>query len=208
MLGHLYGPGSPAWRMQLREVDRLIESVVEGLPPGGLLAVVADHGMVAADTNDAVDIDDCASLLDGVQAIGGEPRARTSSTTAQRRPCSRRGVRCWQTVRGWYRETKRSQRGGSVSGCATKSVSASAMSWRLPAARRPWFGAPWSRWSRPWSATTDHSRVPSSAFPYCWPTADPTRRANSSTRIRAAVRFPASARVHGRTGRSSARRRP
>ena len=76
MLGHLYGPGSPAWRMQLREVDRLIESVVEGLPPGGLLAVVADHGMVAADTNDAVDIDDCASLLDGVQAIGGEPRAR------------------------------------------------------------------------------------------------------------------------------------
>ena len=49
LLGHLYGPGSPAWRMQLREVDRLVESVVEGLPPGGLLAVVADHGMVAVD---------------------------------------------------------------------------------------------------------------------------------------------------------------
>ena len=30
LLGHLYGPGSPAWRMQLREVDRLVESVVEG----------------------------------------------------------------------------------------------------------------------------------------------------------------------------------
>ena len=76
LLGHLYGPGSPAWRMQLQEVDRLVESVVEGLPPGGLLAVVADHGMVAVDTDDAVDIDDCAPLLDGVQAIGGEPRAR------------------------------------------------------------------------------------------------------------------------------------
>ena len=76
LLGHLYGPGSPAWRMQLREVDRLVESVVEGLPPGGLLAVVADHGMVAVDTNDVVDVDDCAPLLDGVQAIGGEPRAR------------------------------------------------------------------------------------------------------------------------------------
>ena len=50
--------------------------LVEGLPPGGLLAIVADHGMVAAEDDDVVDIDDCAALLDGVQAIGGEPRAR------------------------------------------------------------------------------------------------------------------------------------
>jgi predicted AlkP superfamily pyrophosphatase or phosphodiesterase len=76
LLGHLYGPGSTAWRMQLRQVDRLVESVVEGLPPGGLLAVVADHGMVAIDTADVVDVDECGQLLDGVQAIGGEPRAR------------------------------------------------------------------------------------------------------------------------------------
>jgi predicted AlkP superfamily pyrophosphatase or phosphodiesterase len=76
LLGHIYGPGSAAWRMQLREVDRLVESVVEGLPPGGLLAVVADHGMVSVDADDAVDIDGCAPLLDGVQAIAGEPRAR------------------------------------------------------------------------------------------------------------------------------------
>jgi hypothetical protein len=39
LLGHVYGPGSTAWRMQLRQVDRLVESIVEGLPPGGLLAV-------------------------------------------------------------------------------------------------------------------------------------------------------------------------
>jgi hypothetical protein len=79
LLGHIYGPGSPAWRMQLRQVDRLVESVVEGLPPGGMLAVVADHGMVAVapgDPEDVVDIDDCDALLDGVQAIGGEARAR------------------------------------------------------------------------------------------------------------------------------------
>jgi hypothetical protein len=75
LLGHLYGPGSPAWRFQLREVDRLVESLVEGLPPGGLLAIVADHGMVTAG-DDVVDIDECAPLLDGVAAIGGEPRAR------------------------------------------------------------------------------------------------------------------------------------
>ena len=76
LLGHLYGPGSPAWRMQLRQVDRLVESIVDGLPPGGLLAVVADHGMVAVESPDIVDIDECAALLDGVHAIGGEARAR------------------------------------------------------------------------------------------------------------------------------------
>ena len=76
LVGHLYGPGSDAWRMQLQQVDRLVESVVDGLPPGGLLAVVADHGMVTVDPSDAVDVDDCQALLDGVQAIGGEARAR------------------------------------------------------------------------------------------------------------------------------------
>jgi predicted AlkP superfamily pyrophosphatase or phosphodiesterase len=76
LLGHVYGPGSTAWRMQLRQVDRLVESIVEGLPPGGLLAVVADHGMVTVDASEVVDVDACEPLLDGVKAIGGEPRAR------------------------------------------------------------------------------------------------------------------------------------
>ena len=76
LLGHLYGPGSAAWRMQLRQVDRLVESVVDRLPPRGLLAIVADHGMVAVDASDVVDVDERSPLLDRVQAIGGEPRAR------------------------------------------------------------------------------------------------------------------------------------
>ncbi|MCV7343127.1 alkaline phosphatase family protein [Mycolicibacterium rhodesiae] len=76
LMGHLYGPGSPAWRMELRQVDRLVESVVEALPVGGLLAVVADHGMVAVDGAATVDLDTAADLLDGVSAIGGEARAR------------------------------------------------------------------------------------------------------------------------------------
>lgn len=74
LVGHLHGPGSPAWRMQLRQVDRLVESVVEALPPGAMLAVVADHGMVGVDT--VVDIDDHEPLLRNVQAVGGEARAR------------------------------------------------------------------------------------------------------------------------------------
>jgi predicted AlkP superfamily pyrophosphatase or phosphodiesterase len=76
LLGHVYGPGSAAWRIQLRQVDRLVESIVEGLPPSGLLAVVADHGMVTVDASEVVDIDTCEPLLDGVLTIGGEPRAR------------------------------------------------------------------------------------------------------------------------------------
>ncbi|WP_179471978.1 alkaline phosphatase family protein [Mycolicibacterium vinylchloridicum] len=76
LMGHAYGPGSMAWRMQLRQVDRLVESVVDGLPPGALLAVVADHGMVAVDSAGTVDIDSSTTLLDGTAAIGGEPRAR------------------------------------------------------------------------------------------------------------------------------------
>jgi predicted AlkP superfamily pyrophosphatase or phosphodiesterase len=76
LVGHLHGPGSRAWRLQLRQVDRLVESVVEALPPGGLLAVVADHGMVTADPETTLDIDAAPDLLDGVEAVAGEPRAR------------------------------------------------------------------------------------------------------------------------------------
>ncbi|GLY65282.1 alkaline phosphatase family protein [Amycolatopsis taiwanensis] len=75
LLGHLYGPSSTAWRMQLRQVDRLVESVVDGLPPGRLLAVVADHGMVRMDGT-VVDLDRMPELFDGVRDIGGEVRAR------------------------------------------------------------------------------------------------------------------------------------
>ncbi|VEG55177.1 type I phosphodiesterase/nucleotide pyrophosphatase [Mycolicibacterium aurum] len=75
LVGHLHGPGSDAWRLQLRQVDKLVESIVEGLPGAGLLAVVADHGMVALD-GDVVDIDAVEALHLGTEAIGGEVRAR------------------------------------------------------------------------------------------------------------------------------------
>lgn len=74
LLGHVYGPGSDAWRMQLRQVDRLVESLVDGLPAGALLAVVADHGMVTVD--DKLDLEDAPELLEGVRTFGGEVRAR------------------------------------------------------------------------------------------------------------------------------------
>lgn len=75
LLGHIYGPGSPEWRGQLRHVDRLVESLLADLPQDGLLAVVADHGMVELG-GAALDVDATPELRSGVRAIGGEVRAR------------------------------------------------------------------------------------------------------------------------------------
>ncbi|MHC1559342.1 alkaline phosphatase family protein [Actinomycetospora sp. C-140] len=73
-LGHLRGPGSPAWRWQLRQIDRLVEGLVSELPPGALLAVTADHGMVTIDRRHDADTD--PDLRAGVALVGGDPRAR------------------------------------------------------------------------------------------------------------------------------------
>ncbi|WP_017973553.1 alkaline phosphatase family protein [Actinopolyspora halophila] len=76
MLGHVHGPGSLPWRMQLRQVDTLVRSIVEGLPRDTVLLVVADHGMVGVDPELSPDIDSDPVLREGVRLIGGEARAR------------------------------------------------------------------------------------------------------------------------------------
>jgi hypothetical protein len=73
-MGHVYGPGSLPWRLQLRQVDRLVETVVAELPPDALVAVTGDHGMVAVDHTYDADTD--PTLLAGVATYSGEPRAR------------------------------------------------------------------------------------------------------------------------------------
>ncbi|MBB4688845.1 alkaline phosphatase family protein [Amycolatopsis jiangsuensis] len=101
LVGHLYGPGSTAWRMQLRQVDRLVESLVDGLPAGALLAVVADHGMVRI--GEKLDLESTPELLEGVRAFGGEVRARHAYTE----PGAEADVlAAWQSVlgeRAWVR---------------------------------------------------------------------------------------------------------
>lgn len=74
LMGHRYGPGSTPWRWQLGFVDRLVEVIAQRLPRGALLAVVADHGMVAL--ADPVDADTDLRLRCGVRLIGGDVRAR------------------------------------------------------------------------------------------------------------------------------------
>jgi hypothetical protein len=72
--GHMYGAGSPAWRHQLRFVDALAEQLAEVLPAGAAMYVTADHGMV--NPTERVDVDEVAALRQGVELLGGEPRAR------------------------------------------------------------------------------------------------------------------------------------
>lgn len=76
MLGHRHGPGSLPWRLQLRQLDQLAASIAEQLAPGALLAVTADHGMVAVTEADRVDWDAQPALREGVRLVGGEARVR------------------------------------------------------------------------------------------------------------------------------------
>ena len=73
-IGHMYGPGTPAWRWQLRQIDALLAMLLEALPAGTLLAVTGDHGMVTVDRLTDADAD--RALQDGVALLGGDPRAR------------------------------------------------------------------------------------------------------------------------------------
>jgi type I phosphodiesterase/nucleotide pyrophosphatase len=73
-MGHLHGPGSLPWRLQLAQVDRLAELVAERLPPDAVLAITGDHGMVAVDRKYDADTDPV--LSDGVAQLSGDPRAR------------------------------------------------------------------------------------------------------------------------------------
>jgi hypothetical protein len=73
-LGHTHGPGTDAWRWQLRQIDQLATTIAEQLPPDALLVVTGDHGMVT--TTNSYDADADERLLSGVGLLGGDPRAR------------------------------------------------------------------------------------------------------------------------------------
>jgi Type I phosphodiesterase / nucleotide pyrophosphatase len=76
LIGHVYGPGTEPWRLQLTQVDQLARSIAGRLPADGLLLVTADHGMVHVDEPDRIDADDRPELGEGVRLLAGEPRVR------------------------------------------------------------------------------------------------------------------------------------
>ncbi|MEJ3656930.1 alkaline phosphatase family protein [Actinomycetes bacterium KLBMP 9759] len=73
-LGHLHGPGTFPWRMQLAQVDRLASLIAENLPTDTMLVITGDHGMVASDL--VFDADEHDDLRRDVLLVGGDPRAR------------------------------------------------------------------------------------------------------------------------------------
>ncbi|MFF7940918.1 alkaline phosphatase family protein [Nocardia gamkensis] len=74
LTGHVRGPSSRAWALELANADRLAAALAAELPPGAALLVTADHGMVQMD--DSIDFDTTPVLREGVRALGGEARAR------------------------------------------------------------------------------------------------------------------------------------
>ncbi|MHA6785579.1 alkaline phosphatase family protein [Pseudonocardia saturnea] len=73
-LGHVHGPGSLAWRLQLAQVDRMAERIAGHLPSDAVLAITGDHGMVTVDRIFDADTDE--ALQHGVLLLGGDARAR------------------------------------------------------------------------------------------------------------------------------------
>lgn len=74
--GHQAGCAAPAWRHQLVMIDRFAEELSAAMPPGAVLIVTADHGMVDVESAKRIDVDDLPALRDGVTLVAGEARFR------------------------------------------------------------------------------------------------------------------------------------
>lgn len=74
--GHAQGWASDAWLAVLEELDRAVGILRAELPADAGLLITADHGMLDIPEHRHLDIDEDGPLLEGVIAIGGEPRLR------------------------------------------------------------------------------------------------------------------------------------
>lgn len=81
-VGHLQGWQSPAWNNELAHVDREISRLVRALPPGTLVLVTADHGMVDVPQQTSavfggparIDLGTIDELARGIDMVAGENR--------------------------------------------------------------------------------------------------------------------------------------
>jgi hypothetical protein len=74
--GHVAGVGSPAWQDAARGVDRLLDRLVDGLPPGCALLITADHGQLNVPWSARFDMAADPALAAGVTGVAGDPRVR------------------------------------------------------------------------------------------------------------------------------------
>ncbi len=75
-VGHLRGVDSEPWRLAVAEVDRLVTRVIDGLPVGSALVLIADHGQLNVPPERRFDLDTDPRLRAGVRVVAGEPRVR------------------------------------------------------------------------------------------------------------------------------------
>lgn len=71
--GHHDGLSSAAWIQVLEEIDSAVRGFLTKIPSDVGVVITADHGMVDIPESSHV-FYDTAALLDGVDAVGGEPR--------------------------------------------------------------------------------------------------------------------------------------
>ncbi len=97
LTGHRYGWRSEVWRQELAHLARFAAQVAQALPPGTLLLITADHGMVDVAEADRVDVSVTPALADGVDLLGGDLRGVHVYT----RPGAADDVQAaWRTVLG------------------------------------------------------------------------------------------------------------
>ena len=72
--GHRLGCTGNAWRAELTHVDRLVEQLAAALPPGAVLVVTADHGMLDLPLENRWDVATTPALDAGVEAVSGDVR--------------------------------------------------------------------------------------------------------------------------------------
>lgn len=72
--GHAHGVGSLKWITALQRINDLVGKFLSTMPRGARLWITADHGMINAGEKVVLGVGN--RLLEGVDLLGGEPRAR------------------------------------------------------------------------------------------------------------------------------------
>ncbi|HIZ37713.1 MAG TPA: alkaline phosphatase family protein [Candidatus Ruania gallistercoris] len=95
--GHQHGWRSQRWTDELRSTDAELDRLARRMPPGTLLVITADHGMVDVPLTERTDVAEHAVLSQDVDLVAGEPRAVHLYT----RPARAEAVaRRWQDLLG------------------------------------------------------------------------------------------------------------
>ena len=123
-LGHVHRPGSLSWRMQLQQIDQFTGALVDRLPRGTLLAVVADHGMVAIDPASSIDFDSEPELQRHTRTNRRASASRTSVSSLSSAVMAGDCPKCAVAVTWWSGRRKSNTVSAATPAARTRSVPA------------------------------------------------------------------------------------